>query len=71
MINQIISKQIREQRMSSGLTQIQLSNKIGFKSNMIAKYEDGTVEPSISVLHELHVKCGFTFTLNNNVFTKK
>ncbi len=54
---------IREARLRAGLTQYELSERTGRERSVIARWEQGTVAPSIETLVELVRACGFDLPL--------
>jgi transcriptional regulator with XRE-family HTH domain len=54
---------IREARLRAGLTQYQLAEKSGRDRAVIARWERGTVAPSVETLVELVRACGFELPL--------
>jgi transcriptional regulator with XRE-family HTH domain len=54
---------IREARLRAGLTQYQLAERSGRDRSVIARWEQGTVAPSIETLVELVRACGFDLPL--------
>ncbi|NUT56837.1 MAG: helix-turn-helix transcriptional regulator [Thermoleophilia bacterium] len=54
---------IREARLRAGLTQYELAERSGRDRSVIARWEQGTVAPSIETLVELVHACGFDLPL--------
>lgn len=54
---------IREARLRAGLTQYELAERSGRERSVIARWEQGTVAPSIETLVELVRACGFELPL--------
>lgn len=54
---------IREARLRAGLTQYDLANRTGRHRAVIARWEQGTVAPSIETLVELVRACGYDLPL--------
>ena len=54
---------IREARLRAGLTQYELAERSGRDRSVIARWEQGTVAPSIESLVELVRACGFELPL--------
>ena len=54
---------IREARLRAGLTQYELAELTGRDRSVIARWEQGTVAPSIETLVELVRACGFDLPL--------
>ena len=54
---------IREARLRAGLTQYELAERSGRDRSVIARWEQGTVSPSIDSLIELLHACGFDLPL--------
>lgn len=54
---------IREARLRAGLTQHELAERSGRERSVIARWEQGTVAPSIETLVELVRACGFDLPL--------
>ena len=54
---------IREARLRAGLTQYELAARSGRDRSVIARWEQGTVAPSIETLVELVRACGFELPL--------
>ena len=54
---------IREARLRAGLTQYELAERSGRKRGVIARWEQGTVAPSVETLIELVRACGFDLPL--------
>jgi transcriptional regulator with XRE-family HTH domain len=54
---------IREARLRAGLTQYELAKRSGRDRSVIARWEQGTVAPSIETLVELVRACGFDLPL--------
>ena len=54
---------IREARLRAGLTQYQLAERTGRERSVIARWEQGTVAPSLEALLELIRACGFELPL--------
>jgi transcriptional regulator with XRE-family HTH domain len=54
---------IREARLRAGLTQYELAELSGRDRSVIARWEQGTVAPSIETLIELVRACGFYLPL--------
>ena len=54
---------IREARLRAGLTQLELAERSGRDRSVIARWEQGTVAPSIETLVELVRACGFELPL--------
>ncbi len=54
---------IREARLRAGLTQYELAERTGRERSVIARWEQGTVAPSIETLVELVRACGFDLPL--------
>lgn len=54
---------IREARLRAGLTQYQLAERSGRDRSVIARWEHGTVAPSVETLVELVRVCGFDLPL--------
>lgn len=50
---------IREARLRAGLTQQELADRSGRKRSVIARWEQGTIEPSLETLLEVIAVCGF------------
>ncbi len=51
------SKRIYETRKDLGLTQQELSDKLGINQSAIAKWEAGELEPSLSMLLKISEIC--------------
>jgi transcriptional regulator with XRE-family HTH domain len=54
---------IREARLRAGLTQYDLAERTGRDRAVIARWEQGTVAPSIETVVELVRACGFDLPL--------
>jgi transcriptional regulator with XRE-family HTH domain len=54
---------IREARLRAGLSQYELSERCGRKRGVIARWEQGTVAPSLETLIDLVRACGFDLPL--------
>jgi transcriptional regulator with XRE-family HTH domain len=54
---------IREARLRAGLTQYELAERSGRDRAVIARWEQGTVAPSVETLLELVRACGFDLPL--------
>jgi len=54
---------IREARLRAGLTQYELAERSGRERSVIARWEQGTVAPSVETLVELLRACGFDVPL--------
>jgi len=54
---------IREARLRAGLTQYELAERCGRDRSVIARWEQGTVAPSVETLVELVRACGFDLPL--------
>jgi transcriptional regulator with XRE-family HTH domain len=54
---------IREARLRAGLTQYELAERCGRDRSVIARWEQGTVAPSVETLVELVRSCGFDLPL--------
>jgi transcriptional regulator with XRE-family HTH domain len=54
---------IREARLRAGLTQYELAERSGRDRSVIARWEHGTVAPSVATLVELVRVCGFDLPL--------
>lgn len=54
---------IREARLRAGLTQHELAERSGRERSVIARWEQGTVAPSIETLLQLVRACGFDLPL--------
>jgi transcriptional regulator with XRE-family HTH domain len=54
---------IREARLRAGLTQYELAERSGRDRSVIARWEQGTVAPSVETLIELVRACGFDLPL--------
>jgi transcriptional regulator with XRE-family HTH domain len=54
---------IREARLRAGLTQYELAERTGRERSVIARWEQGTVAPSVETLVELVRACGFDLPL--------
>jgi hypothetical protein len=54
---------IREARLRAGLTQYELADRTGRERSVIARWEQGTVAPSVETLIELVRACGFDLPL--------
>jgi transcriptional regulator with XRE-family HTH domain len=54
---------IREARLRAGLTQYELAERSGRERSVIARWEQGTVAPSVETLVELVRACGFDLPL--------
>ncbi|MGH2921403.1 MAG: helix-turn-helix domain-containing protein [Gaiellaceae bacterium] len=54
---------IREARLRAGLTQYELADRSGRERSVIARWEQGSVAPSIETLVELVHACGFDLPL--------
>jgi transcriptional regulator with XRE-family HTH domain len=54
---------IRKARLRAGLTQYELAGRAGRDRSVIARWEQGTVAPSIETLVELVRACGFELPL--------
>jgi transcriptional regulator with XRE-family HTH domain len=50
---------IREARLRAGLTQQELADRSGRKRSVIARWEQGTIEPSLETFLEIIAVCGF------------
>jgi transcriptional regulator with XRE-family HTH domain len=62
-ITEVISADvIREARLRAGLTQKELSRRIGRPQSQIARWESGRVEPSLETLRKLTRACGLELT---------
>lgn len=48
-----LGKNIKQSRMSKGLSQIELSNLLGVSQTSVAHYEKGTRQPTIETLVKL------------------
>jgi transcriptional regulator with XRE-family HTH domain len=54
---------IREARLRAGLSQYELGERTGRDRSVIARWEQGTVAPSVETLIELVRACGFDLPL--------
>lgn len=54
---------IREARLRAGLTQYELAERTNRDRSVIARWEQGTVAPSLETLRELVRACGFDVPL--------
>lgn len=54
---------IREARLRAGLTQQELADRSGRKRSVIARWEQGTIEPSLETFLEIIAVCGFDLPL--------
>ena len=54
---------IREARLRAGLTQYELAERSGRDRSVIARWEQGTVAPSVETLVDLVRACGFDLPL--------
>ena len=54
---------IREARLRAGLTQYELAERSGRERSVIARWEQGSVAPSVETLVELVRACGFDLPL--------
>jgi transcriptional regulator with XRE-family HTH domain len=54
---------IREARLRAGLTQYELAERSGRDRSVIARWEQGSVAPSVETLVELVRACGFDVPL--------
>lgn len=54
---------LREARLRAGLSQYELAERCGRKRGVIARWEQGTVAPSLETLIELVRACGFDLPL--------
>lgn len=54
---------IREARLRAGLTQTQLAERTGRDRSVVARWEQGSVSPSLETLIELVRACGFDLPL--------
>lgn len=54
---------IREARLRAGLTQYELAERTGRDRSVIARWEQGSVAPSLETLVELVRACGFELPL--------
>jgi transcriptional regulator with XRE-family HTH domain len=54
---------IREARLRAGLTQYELAERAGRERSVIARWEQGSVAPSLETLLELVRACGFDLPL--------
>jgi transcriptional regulator with XRE-family HTH domain len=54
---------IREARLRAGFSQYELAERCGRKRGVIARWEQGTVAPSLETLIELVRACGFDLPL--------
>jgi uncharacterized protein len=54
---------IREARLRAGLTQYELAERTRRDRSVIARWEQGTVAPSVETLAELVRACGFDLPL--------
>ena len=54
---------IREARLRAGLTQYELAQRSGRERSVIARWEQGSVAPSVETLVELVRACGFDVPL--------
>ncbi len=50
---------IREARLRAGLTQQELADRSGRKRSVIARWEQGSIEPSLETFLEIIAVCGF------------
>jgi transcriptional regulator with XRE-family HTH domain len=55
---------IREARTRAGLTQDELAKASGISRSLIARWEQGTVAPSVDNFLEVIEACGFTILLS-------
>ena len=55
-----------EARAKSGLTQKQLSDKMGVRQSMISRLESGQNMPTIDTLQKLSAALGIDFTISSN-----
>jgi len=53
MVISMLEDRLREARKNAKLTQEALANLIGVKRSVISKYENGTIEPSLSQLKKI------------------
>lgn len=54
---------LREARLRAGLTQRELAHRAGTSQSAIARWESGSVQPSLERLRELIRACGLELTL--------
>jgi transcriptional regulator with XRE-family HTH domain len=54
---------IREARLRAGLSQYELAERCGRQRGVIARWEQGTVAPSVETLIDLVRACGFDLPL--------
>ena len=54
---------IREARLRTGLSQAEMADRSGKDRTVIARWEQGTVAPSLDTLVELVRSCGFDIPL--------
>lgn len=60
-----IGEQIKRQREASGITQLDLSQQLGYKTNAFYYLENGRREVTVGLLSELNKKFGWEFEVNN------
>ncbi len=53
MVVSMLGDRLRQARKNAKITQEALANSIGVKRSVISKYENGTIEPSISQLKKI------------------
>lgn len=56
-----IGQQIFEQRNKQGISQLELGQKIGLKTNQITNWENGRTHPSIDQLTKMNELFGWEF----------
>ena len=55
---------IREARLRAGLTQEELASRSGLQRSVIARWEQGAVQPGFDNMLDLIAACGFELPLN-------
>ncbi len=75
---QILSKRIKELRLSKKMTQTEFADAMGFTKTTLSAYENNSKKPSLDLLLEISKRCDVSLdwlcgldVTNRNVFTTK
>ena len=66
MENKEVIDQLRCQREDAGITQMELSLALGYKTNTIYLIESGKTKITVDLLSKLNEMYGWEFELNSN-----
>ena len=71
MEGKTVGEIIRQARKATGLTQEEVSEKLGLSRSVIAKYETGAISPTIDRLIEIMDAIGVQFNISIQTETTK